>query len=146
MSNNNKIRYNKSRVERDSQMQTREYISMFEPLALCPSLYLEGFSLSPQKNFTKETVHSTRGGHKANGPLHKTWAQSQCSRPIHLQGSIKQIEGNKLGDYEDHKLEILQKQGPKREMIAQVSETTEIVEIKLLRKNLKKISIKICVY
>ena len=63
MGNNIKQDINKSRVElrdrsrvelRDRQMQTREYISRLEPLALRPRLHVEGFLLSPQKNSTKK--------------------------------------------------------------------------------------------
>ena len=62
MSNNINARLNKSRVElRDRQTQTRGYISRFEPLALCPCLLLEGFSLSIS---TKKIILNARGRYK----------------------------------------------------------------------------------
>jgi len=84
---------NKSRVElRDRQTQTREYISRFELLALRSHLHLKGFSLSPQKKQSS----AQKEGTKANDPLHKRKALSQCTKHIQLytRGKHKANEGN----------------------------------------------------
>jgi len=83
---------NKSRVElRDSQTQTREYISTFEPLALRLCLYLEGISIIS----TKETIPYTKGGHISNKPLYKRWAQSHGTKLtlLYTRGKHKANKG-----------------------------------------------------
>ena len=99
-SNKSKARYNKSRVERDSQTQTQEYVSRFEPLALRSRLHLEGFQLSllrtPQRiQIQSSTQEEVQSWYTKQSPLHKEErhkAKAQSKRVI-----------TKLGDHIDHK-------------------------------------------
>jgi len=126
---------NKSRSElRDKQIQTRGYVSRFEPLALRPRLHLERFSLSPQKNSTKETLSTyeegtkpmilyTRGGHKAKTPLHKRDAQSKRK--------LQHLVITKITNKKFHNNKILKRIDT--EMIVHPYEKTKVLEVKLLR-------------
>ena len=90
---------NKSRSElRDKQIQTRGYVSRFEPLTLCLCFhrvknfhYLHEETLRRYKlqsstqeeaksQCTKQITSTQAGGHKANTPLHKRGVQSQMHK------------------------------------------------------------------